>query len=153
MRGQKGFTLIEVMIVVGIVAILGAIAVPSYTDYIRRARITEATSTLAAMRVKMEQYFQDNRTYSNACTQAPAVSVAMLPAPTASFTFACPPGGLTATTYTITATGNAGTSMAGFTYQLALAPLTGVVMSSTFPPASHWTNSPTCWALKMDGSC
>ena len=41
MRVQKGFTLIEVMIAVAVVAILSAIAIPSYTDYIRRARITD----------------------------------------------------------------------------------------------------------------
>ena len=151
MRVQKGFTLIEVMIVVGIVAILSAIAIPSYTDYIRRARITEATSTLASMRVKFEQFFQDNRTYAGACTVPPAVSVAMLPGNTANFTFACPPG-LNATNYTITATGIAGTSMAGFTYQMAMAPATGVVMSTTVLPAG-WTTRPDCWVLKKDGSC
>lgn len=150
MRVQKGFTLIEVMIVVGIVAILSAIAIPSYTDYIRRARITEATSTLASMRVKFEQFFQDNRTYALACTVAPAVSVAMLPVNTANFTFACL--GLNATNYTITATGIAGTSMAGFTYQMAMAPATGVVMSTTVLPAG-WTTRPDCWVLKKDGSC
>jgi type IV pilus assembly protein PilE len=151
MRVQKGFTLIEIMVVVGIVAILSAIAIPSYTDYIRRARITEATSTLSALRVKMEQYFQDNRDYLNACTQAPAVSVAMLPVPTTHFTFTCPVR--LVDSYTLVATGIANTSVAGFTYQLSSAPLTGVVMSSTFPVASGWTNSTICWALKKDGSC
>ena len=64
MRSNSGFTLIEVMITVAIVAILAAIAVPSYNEYVQRARITEATSALADMRNKMEQYFQDNRTWT-----------------------------------------------------------------------------------------
>ena len=64
MRSNSGFTLIEVMITVAIVAILGAIAVPSYNEYVQRARITEATSALSDMRNKMEQYFQDNRTWT-----------------------------------------------------------------------------------------
>ena len=68
MRRHQGFTLIELMIAVAIVAILSAIAIPSYTEYVQRSRIIEATSTLSSMRVKMEQYFQDNRSYVNACT-------------------------------------------------------------------------------------
>ena len=139
------------MITVAVIAILSAIAIPSYTDYIRRARITEATAALASMRVKFEQFFQDNRTYAGACTVAPAVSVAMLPADTANFTFTCPVRN--ATDYAITATGITGTSMAGFTYRMAMQPATGVVMSSTFPVSSGWTNSTICWALKKDGSC
>ena len=150
MRVQKGFTLIEVMITVAVIVILSALAIPSYTDYIRRARITEATAALASMRVKFEQFFQDNRTYAGACTVAPAVSVAMLPVDTTNFTFACAPG--TATDYAITATGIAGTSMAGFTYRMAMAPATGVVMSTTALPAG-WTTRTDCWVLKRDGSC
>ena len=149
MRTQKGFTLIEVMIVVGIIAILSAIAIPSYNDYIRRGRITEATSGLGTMRLKMEQYFQDNRDYSLACA---AGTVAPLPtAP--NFTFACPVRSPTA--YAVTATGNAGTIVAGFTYRMDMnnPAGTGLVMSSTFPPVSGWTNNATCWALKKDGTC
>jgi len=148
MRAQKGFTLIEIMIVVGIVAILSAIAIPSYSEYVRRARITEATSALGTMGLKMEQFFQDNRTYVGACT---AGTVAVLPtAP--NFTFACPVR--TLTSYQITATGSTGT-VAGFTYQLDMNnPVgTGLVRSASFPAGSGWTNSPTCWATKKDGSC
>ena len=150
MRVQKGFTLIEVMITVAVIAILSAIAIPSYTDYIRRARITEATSALGSMRVKFEQFFQDNRTYAGACTVAPAVSVAMRPVNTVNFAFTCPV--LNATNYTITATGVAGSSMAGFTYQMAMAPLTGVVMSTPALPTG-WTTRTDCWVLKKDGAC
>lgn len=60
---QQGFTLIEVMIVVAIIAILASIAIPSYQDYVRRGQLTEASSTLAAYRVRMEQYYQDTRNY------------------------------------------------------------------------------------------
>lgn len=64
-RLQTGFTLIEMMIVVAIIAILAAIAVPSYADYMRRGQMPEAFSTMTAYRVKMEQYFQDNRSYGS----------------------------------------------------------------------------------------
>ena len=64
-----GFTLIEVMIVVAIVAILTAIALPSYKDYIRRGRLPEAFNALADYRTKMEQYYQDNRNYGSAASK------------------------------------------------------------------------------------
>jgi type IV pilus assembly protein PilE len=62
----RGFTLIEVMIVVAIVAILAGVALPSYFDYVRRGQLPEATAALSDFRVKMEQYYQDNRNYGGA---------------------------------------------------------------------------------------
>ena len=63
LKVQKGFTLIELMIVVAIIGILATIALPAYSNYVRSGKATEATSTLASARVQMEQHFQDNRTY------------------------------------------------------------------------------------------
>lgn len=149
MSRRQGFTLIEVMITVAIVAILAAIAVPSYSEYVRRARITEAISRLADMHVKMERYFQDNRSYA---PPAPAIqpcnpgTVATLPAATTNFVFACPPASLTATTYLVTATGIG--AMAGFVYTLDQNNNRVTVAA----PAG-WALSPTCWVLKKDGSC
>jgi type IV pilus assembly protein PilE len=110
-RDSRGFTIIELMVAVAIVAILAAIAAPSYSDYMRRGKIPEATSTLAEMRVKMEQYFQDNRTYVGACA---VNTVAPLPTNTKYFAVTCPT--LTATTFTVVATGNAARGMDGFVY-------------------------------------
>ena len=90
MRSATGFTLIEVMITVAIVAILAAVAIPSYTDYITRSKIQEATTTLLAQRTKMEQYFQDQRTYSGACDPLNPNTVAPVPTGLKYFTVSCP---------------------------------------------------------------
>lgn len=54
---QKGFTLIELMIVVAIIGILAAIAIPAYQDYTIRAKVTEAYSVLNAAKVNVSEYF------------------------------------------------------------------------------------------------
>jgi type IV pilus assembly protein PilE len=144
---QRGFTLIEVMIVVAIIGILSAIAVPAYTDYVRRAKIAEATSALSTMRVKFEQYFQDNRGYTGSCTATviPATSIAHAPPATQNFTFACNPAP-DATTYTLVATG-VGT-MLNFSYSINQANV-----RQTGGTGSWGQTSATCWITKKDGSC
>ena len=59
--------MLEVMIVTAIVAILAAIALPNYADYVTRGKITEATTALSDMRQRYEQFFLDNRSYLNGC--------------------------------------------------------------------------------------
>src|SRR5688572_7261365 len=66
MGQQRGFTLIELMIAIVVIGILSAIAYPSYTDYVRRGQLQEAFTNLSDFRVRMEQYYQDNRSYANA---------------------------------------------------------------------------------------
>ena len=57
----SGFTLIELMITVAIIGILAAVAYPGYQDYVIRGKIPEATNTLSSTRVRLEQYYKDNR--------------------------------------------------------------------------------------------
>ena len=54
---QKGFTLIELMIVVAIIGILAAIAIPAYQDYTIRAKITEAVNAMAPAKTAVSEYY------------------------------------------------------------------------------------------------
>lgn len=63
-RVVAGFTLIELMIVVAIIAILAAIAVPLYSDYVLRGKLVDGLNGATFVRTKMEQFYLDNRTYA-----------------------------------------------------------------------------------------
>lgn len=64
---SRGFTLIEVMIVVLIVGILAAVALPSYQDSVVKSRRAEAKAALLDLQNRMERYFIDKNTYATAC--------------------------------------------------------------------------------------
>ena len=100
-RGQAGFTLIEVVIVMVIVAILTAIAVPSYTAYVLRSNRSEARSQLLMAAQWMERV--RNETGSYALAVLPAGLIQSPSTGPAKYTLAL--GNLAPGTYTITATG------------------------------------------------
>lgn len=64
MRNKKGFTLLELLIVVAIIGLLAVIAIPGYIGYQRRAVRTEAFSNLEALRLLEEQFFAENNRYT-----------------------------------------------------------------------------------------
>lgn len=140
---NSGFTLIELMVTVAIVAILAAVAVPSYKDYSMRGKIPQATNNLATLRVQLEQYYQDNRTYVGACA---AGTVAPLPA-TDDFQYSCPT--LTATAFTARATGVSTGLMNGFTYTIDQSN----ARSTTAVPTGWGTAPVSCWVTKKGGAC
>jgi type IV pilus assembly protein PilE len=151
-RAFAGFTLLELMITVVIVGILASIALPSYSLFVTRSRIVEATNALSNFRTQQEKWFMDHRSY----VAAAKCGIETIPAPdpisdynskpTNYFQISCPAVG--ALTYTLRATGTG--PMAGFIYEV-----NEQNAKTTIAAPAGWTvpSPSTCWVLRKDGSC
>ena len=64
-RNNSGFTLIELMVTVAILAVLAVVAIPMYSNYINRAKQSDAIIGLKAAQMSQEQFFSENNAYSN----------------------------------------------------------------------------------------
>lgn len=144
-RGRHaGFTLIELMIAVAIVGIIAAVAYPSYTSYVQRSRLAEATGNLSTARVRLEQFYQDNRNYGSTNS---ACGVAT---PTGDyFDYSCNWGaGGTSQSFLLTATGKSSANMAGFTFTVDH---TNLQRTTAFTGA---TGLPVnCWMRRVGQTC
>ena len=130
----RGFTLIELVIVMAIVGILSAVAIPSYRDYIARSRLVEATNALADTRVRMEQFYGDNRSYTNGGGCGPSM-------PTLErFTLTCAIANA-GQAYTLTVSGTG--PMAGFVYTVNQANV-----RQTVSWGSNWGSVPASGAAR-----
>lgn len=145
-QGRRGFTLTEVMIVVAVIAILAAVAFPSYTDYIRRGKISQATSQLAVERVRLEQLYQNTRNYGSTAT---ACGVIPVPPSDSSFTFSCDWGAVgTNQGFLLTATGTAAAGMTGYSFTIDQ---NNLQQTTAFPGMSGLPVD--CWVKKRGETC
>ncbi len=111
-KQNSGFTLVELMIVVAIVAILAAIAVPAYTEHVTRTRRSDAEASLLDLAARMERYFAENNTYATATIAAGNATTDILSTATSSSNwYTMSITAQTASTYTLQAmpTGAQGT--------------------------------------------
>lgn len=100
---QRGFTFIEIMIVVVIISILASIAIPSYQDHIRKGKRTAAKAVLADLANRQQAYLMDNRSYASSL--ATLVSSFSAPPDIANdYTFAITDVATSPPSFTITAT-------------------------------------------------
>lgn len=146
MRRDSGFSLIELMIVVAIVGILASVALPSYNTYLTRSKLSEAYSQLSTVRLRMERYYQDNRTYDSGAGCATTMPSG---GDVKYFTYTC----VTANSgqnFTLTATGVSAAGTGGFAFTIDDA---GTKSTSAVP--AGWTqHTPNdCWIRDKSGSC
>lgn len=123
-RGQKGFTMIELMVVVVIVGVLAAIAIPIYGKYIKNSRLTEATSRIGEIMTAAKAYGQEHPDASGNPTWPPAAGAGIVDlTSTDLFDYSITAGGggnASTTALTIRASGQAGEKMAGVTVDMTI---------------------------------
>lgn len=138
-RSGRGFSLIELVVVIGIIGLLAAIAIPNYNNYVIKGKLAEAFTQLTELQNRQEQYYQDNRSYKNNMTAAAGQY----------FSSSC-----TTTTgqeFTCTATPSASTGI-GFKYTVTEAGTKAT--GATSPAVAGWAvPGSSCWARDKGGAC
>lgn len=137
MLKPAGFTLIEIMITIALVALLASIAFPAYTQYAMRGRLVEAQSELLSKGAELEQHFQDNRSYVGYDCSAND---------TENFTYSCTTQ--TATTYVLQADGRPDSTMDAFVLTL-----NSDSDRATIAVPEGWQTANNCWIVRKNGSC
>lgn len=133
---MRGFTLIEVMIVVAIVAILASVALPAYTAYLQRAKVPAGLDALQSYYTRMEQRFQDSGSYIVTISGSDACAVAV-PTGVQNYTVSC---AITGAGYTATATGTG--PLAGYVYTINAAGTRATTGHPKGVPAG------SCWSIR-----
>jgi len=137
---QAGFSLVELMVVLAIAAIIAAFALPAYRDHALRSNLPEVSSSLQLGALRLEQYYQDHRSYSNGTE----CGITLPSSERFSFSCSVPKDGQS---FVLTATGSG--AMAGFAYTIDQQ---GQTRTTSLPNA--WGTAPLeCWVMRRGATC
>ncbi|WP_180059141.1 pilin [Acinetobacter sp. YH12128] len=151
MNAQKGFTLIELMIVVAIIGILAAIAIPQYQNYIAKSQVSRAVAELGAIKTAFEDCLNNGKTAASACDLGyTGSSIMSLTAP-ATTTAGTPPTAAVTNTDILTSTGTIAGTFAGS----ASSALTDATTTVTWTRSTlgSWSCATTAAAKYKPSSC
>ena len=146
---RRGFTLIEIMIAVAILAILAAIALPSFIDSVRKSRRSEAFAALSAVQLAQERWRGNNSIYATDAQLTPARNAVPpglgIARNTSTLYYALLLSDTNASGYTATATGQAGQALDGVCKVLAVRVLGGNISYGSGAAAADWADPGRCW--------
>jgi len=149
---MAGFTLVELLIAVVVVAILAAVALPAYQDSVRKSRRTEAFAALTTVQQAQERWRSNRASYAAELTAGPTDDPPGLglPATTSNGYYTLSIDAASATGYTVTATGADGTSQAadGNCRRLRVRVAGGNIFYGSAPADGSFDESAgnRCWA-------
>ena len=134
---QAGFTLIELMIVVAIIGILAAVAIPAYQDYIKKAKFQDIVASAHAVETAISMCLNENAGVATACDTAEELGITIKNSKETSAT-----GGLAISTTSAAVTATANASAGGYTYVRTPTMTSG-------DTAITWTQSGSCLEAKV----
>lgn len=134
-RQRRGFTLVELMIAVAVVAILAAVGYPSFLSQIRKARRADAIDIASGVQQLQERYRANNPTYAASIA---ALGLASGLSARGYYTVSSAPAAAPASGYTVTVSANSGTSQAADSGCTTMT-LTVAAATQTYAPAGCWS--------------